>query len=145
MKQLSSTGSPYEKTLGYSRAVRTGDTVHVSGCSGLLRREAAPEGNASEQFHVAAAKLKDTLEKAGARLQDVVLTRVYLTDAKDWESIGAAHGEVFGDIRPASTMVQVVRLIDEAMLVEIEAVAIIPEPTNLNLAAPQQHEQKRNQ
>jgi enamine deaminase RidA (YjgF/YER057c/UK114 family) len=130
MKQLISTGSPYEKTLGYSRAVRTGDTVHVSGCSGLLRREATPEGSASEQFHAAAAKLKDTLEKAGARLQDVVLTRVYLTDATDWESIGAAHGAVFGDIRPASTMVQVVRLIDEAMLVEIEAIAIISESTN---------------
>jgi enamine deaminase RidA (YjgF/YER057c/UK114 family) len=125
MRQLVSTGSQYEKELGYSRAVRVGDTVHVSGCSGLLRTPGAERGNASEQFLIAAGKLGQTLEKAGARLEDVVMTRVYITRPEDWEMVGQAHGGIFGDIRPASSMVQVVRLIDPDMLVEIEATAII--------------------
>lgn len=125
MRQQVSTGSHHETELGFSRAVRVGDTIHVSGCSGLLRVAGQPEGSASEQFGVAAAKLRRTLEVAGGRLEDVVMTRVYITRPGDWQAVGLAHGIVFGAIGPASTMVQVSRLIDEAMLVEIEAVAEI--------------------
>lgn len=125
MRQLISTGSAYEKELGYSRAVRVGDTVHVSGCSGLLRTPGARAGTAHEQFLVAAGKLEETLQKAGAVLGDVVRTRVYITRAEDWDMVGSAHGAIFGDIRPASSMLQVVRLIDAEMLIELEATAII--------------------
>jgi enamine deaminase RidA (YjgF/YER057c/UK114 family) len=124
MRQRISTGSQYEKELGYSRAVRVGDTIYVSGCSGLRHIPDTPEGSAAEQFRIAAGKLRQTLEKAGAHLDDVVMTRTYLTRPDDWPEVGRAHGEVFGDICPASTMVQVSRLIDEAMVIEIEAIAI---------------------
>lgn len=125
MRQAISTGSVYEKELGYSRAVRVGDTVYVSGCSGLLRTAEAEPGMAYDQFLVAAGKLEQTLQKAGATLDDVVQTRVYITRAEDWAVVGSAHGKIFGDIRPASSMVQVVRLIDTEMLIELEAIAVI--------------------
>lgn len=130
MRHLISSGSDYERELGYSRAVRVGNTVHVSGCSGLLRIPGTPEGTAHDQLLVAAGKLAQTLEKAGARLEDVAMTRVYITRAEDWETVGQAHGKIFGDIRPASSMLQVVRLIDTEMLVELEATAIIVPPAD---------------
>lgn len=125
MRQRISSGSAYEKALGYSRAMRVGDTVHVSGCSGLLRTPGAGAGTAYDQLLVAADKLAQTLQQAGATLEDVVRTRVYITRADDWDAVGQAHGKIFSEIRPALSMLQVVRLIDTEMLIELEATAII--------------------
>ncbi len=114
--------------MGYSRAVRVGATIHVSGTTaidenGLL----VGKDDAYVQTRHTLGIIKDALEKAGARLADVVRTRIYVTDISRWEEVGRAHGEFFGDIRPAATMVQVSGLIDPDMLVEIEATAIIAE------------------
>ncbi len=122
-------GSPWEGVVGYSRVVVRGDTAWVSGTTSTVDGAVAHPGDAGAQTRQALANLRSALERAGFSLGDVVRTRMFVTDIGRWEEVGRAHGEFFGAIRPAATMVQVSALIDPDMLVEIEADAIISTTT----------------
>jgi len=121
-RQVISSGGPLEPVYGYSRAVRVGAQVHVAGTAA---RGEALAGDAYAQTQNVLAIIRDALEQAGARIEDVVRTIIYVTDIGDSDLVGRAHREVFGDVRPASTMVQVSGLVRPEMRVEIEAYAVI--------------------
>lgn len=120
-------GTIWGPIVGYSRAVRAGRTIHVAGTTGLLPDGTPAPGGMYDQAKQALANIVSALRELGAGPGDVVRTRMFVTDISQWEAVGRAHGEVFAGIRPASTMVEVSRLIDPALLVEIEADAILPE------------------
>jgi enamine deaminase RidA (YjgF/YER057c/UK114 family) len=117
-------GSPYEPVIGFSRAVVVGDSVHVSGTAPVMPDGADPPAEAYGQARRCLEIIVDALREAGAGPEDVVRTRTFLTSSDHWEAVGRAHGEVFGEVRPASTMV-VTQLLDPRWLVEIEADAIL--------------------
>lgn len=120
-------GSPWESVVGYSRAVRVGNVIQVSGTTATRGGEVQYVGDAAGQTRECLQIIREAVEALGGRLEDVVRTRIYVTDISRWEEVGRAHGEVFGRVRPAASMVQVAALIDPRHLVEIEAEALLTE------------------
>jgi enamine deaminase RidA (YjgF/YER057c/UK114 family) len=123
MRQNISGGSPYEPIIGFSRAVRVGDAVHLAGTGPVGADNEDAAGQTRRIFAIA----QEALAKAGATFNDVVRTRMYITHVEDWEAVGRVHGEFFGSVRPAATMVVVSALLNPAWRIEIEFDAVIPD------------------
>ena len=128
-RKLISSGAPWETKVGYSRAVRVGPHIHVSGTASIdAEGRLVGKGDAYLQTKQALAIIETAITEAGATMADVIRTRIYVTDIGRWEEVGRAHGEVFGAVRPATSMVEVSRLIEPDMLVEVEAEAYTAGP-----------------
>jgi enamine deaminase RidA (YjgF/YER057c/UK114 family) len=125
VRQLIPSGSPYEPRVGISRAVRVGSIIAVSGTAPLLDGRTVGKGDPAAQARRCLEIIKEALERAGTSLDHVVRTRTLLTRIEDWEAVAAVHGEFFGSIRPANTIMQVSRFIDPDWLVEFEADAVV--------------------
>ena len=125
MRTLYSSGSDWENKMGYSRAVQVGDTLYISATS-AAGPDGVTSGDLYEQTAFALQKLGPVLAESGFHYEDVVQSKVYLTDISKWEDAARAHGEIFGDIRPALSMLHVLPFLDPAMLVEVELVAVRP-------------------
>lgn len=130
-RQNITSGAIWEDIIGYSRAVRVGNTIEVAGTTAIEGNQVVGIGSAYEQTKYTLRKIERALTEAGASLSDVVRTRIYVTDISQWEEVGRAHGEVFKSIKPAATMVEVSALINPALLVEIEATAVLNTGENL--------------
>ncbi len=126
MRQLISSGAPWEPIVGYSRAVRVGNVVEVAGTTAQDGDVVTGGADVYAQTRRVLEKIGEALAAAGASFEDVVRTRMFVTNIDQWGEIGRAHGEVFGSIRPAATMVEVSRLISPEILIEIEAEAVLP-------------------
>ncbi|MDH5367284.1 MAG: RidA family protein [Cyclobacteriaceae bacterium] len=122
-RQNISSGARWEDVVGYSRAVRVGNTVEISGTVSVRENKTVGVGDAYKQTICILEIIKENLEKAGAKFEDIIRTRIYVTDIKNWKEVGKAHGEAFSVIKPATSMVEVSALIDTEYLVEIEASA----------------------
>ena len=117
-------GAPWEDQVGYCRAVRVGNVIEVSGTAAVRDGKVVGD-NAYQQTKICLEIIEDAIQKAGGKLEDIVRTRIFVTDISQWVAIGKAHGEVFGKIKPATSMVEVSSLIEKKMLIEMEATAII--------------------
>lgn len=123
-RQCASSGSKWEPLLGYSRAVRSGNTIAVTGCVGV-NADGSYSPNLEQQARRSLQIIKAAIEALGGTMQQVIRTRMYVTDVSKWQEVAKAHGELFAEIRPATTIVEVPRLIDSEALIEIEADAIV--------------------
>jgi enamine deaminase RidA (YjgF/YER057c/UK114 family) len=126
MRQQVGSGSPWEDVVGYSRAVKLGNIIEVAGTTAMDGDLLVGKGDVYTQTKFIFTKIEKVLHQLGATLQDVVRTRMYVTNISEWESVGKAHGEFFSIIKPVATMVEVSKLISEDLLIEIEVTAILP-------------------
>ena len=121
-----SSGAPWESIAGYSRAVRVGNIIEVAGTTAVdTEGQVVGAGDISKQTDYIFDKIRNALNDAGSKMSDVIRTRMYLTDINDWETVARVHGDIFSDIKPVSTLVEVSGLIDEELLIEIEVSAVV--------------------
>ena len=121
-----SSGAPWESIAGYSRAVRVGNIIEVAGTTAVdTEGQVVGAGDIGEQTDYIFNKIRNALNDAGSKMSDVIRTRMYLTDINDWETVARVHGDIFSDIKPVSTLVEVSGLIDEELLIEIEVSAVV--------------------